>query len=83
MHKSHLIYNRNTKNEKEYVLIYHRSNYKWFLKKVLENKDGRKIQKFNWSLSNSYRMFLTYIDGAFEIFDFVMDYQTSGRSTYQ
>lgn len=73
---------RDTKSDKEYVLVYHRSNYRWFLKKVIEGYEKERIVGFNWSYVNPYRMFIVYQKGHFEICDFWLDYNVSSRNSY-
>jgi hypothetical protein len=69
--------------KKEYILLYYRSNYKWFLKKVVESYSSDGFAGFNWSFINNYRLFVIYKSGDFEVFDMELDFTISSRNNCQ
>ncbi|KAL4476509.1 hypothetical protein ABPG74_010242 [Tetrahymena malaccensis] len=53
----------------ESILLYHRSNYRWYLKKVVQCLDGIKINGLIWCLQNSKRLVIVYEQNFIEVLD--------------
>ena len=58
-----------------------RSNYKWYIKKVLTAPKNQKILNFQWSVSDNMRLYVAYKSGGFEVHEFCNDYGISGRDS--
>jgi len=68
-------------NMTESIVLCIRSNYKWYIKKVLSAPKNQKILSFQWSVLDNLRLYVTYKSGGFEVLEFCNDYGISGRDS--
>ncbi|KRX06033.1 WD40-repeat-containing domain [Pseudocohnilembus persalinus] len=68
-------------NQKQYVLLYHRSNYRWYLKKAFQGIEGQNIKQIYWCNTSVCRLFILYQNNIIEALDLSLSHSLNNQDT--